>query len=98
MKFEIVPKAKEKRKISTCKNGEAFCFNGSWYIVINITDTGIGGFDDFFQLHCIHDGPHSDDYGKYITAMHIGSQGFCYVYGDIEPEEWADVKLALTLK
>ena len=98
MKYEIRPKEKETKLIAACKNGEAFRYNDSWYVKLDFCDTGIGGFDDFFELHCIHDGPRSQNYNDFITVMHIGSQTLCYIYKNVEPDEWADITVALTLK
>lgn len=99
MKLNFTPKQKEKKKIGECKAGEAFRWGDSWYTPIYICDNVIKNFGDFYEEHVIDDGmPQASSYDKAIAVIHIGSQSLCYVNGEIEADEWADLSATLCVK
>ena len=99
MKLNFTNKLKEKKKIKECKTGEAFRWGDSWYTVICIRDDLVKNFGDFYEEHVIDDGmPQASNFDKAIAVLHIGSQCLCYVNGDVEADEWADLSATLCVK
>ena len=98
MVVNLTEPTKVKKKIKEALGGEAFRLNSSWYIRLWVNDDQIANFGDFFDEHVITDVTSPMDYNSAIAVVHLGSQNFCYVNGDIEPDEWADVKASLCVK
>lgn len=98
MKYETIVKPKENRMVETCRMDEAFRIDKSWYVRINIHDTDIENFGDFFEMHVVCGSPGVVDFCEYLPVMHLGSQSLCYVYSKQFADEWADLKLSLLIK
>lgn len=99
MRINFTTPKVEKRQIKTCKSGEAFRWGDSWYTPIHIHDDQIKNFGDFYDEHVIGDDmPQASSYDKTVAVLHIGSQSLCYVNGEIEADEWADLTATLCVK
>ena len=99
MKLNFTTKPKENKKIKECKAGEAFRWGDSWYTPIHICDSVIKNFGDFYDEHVIGDGmPQASSFDKAIAVIHLGSQSLCYVNGEFEADEWADLSATLCVK
>ena len=98
MRFTFEPHVKEKRKIKTIQGGEAFRWGDSWYIKLNVNDNEIPCFSQFYDEHVLTDMPEPKDYDEAIAVMHLGSQGYCYVNGELEADEWANISAKLSVK
>lgn len=99
MKLNFTTKPKEKKKIKDCKAGEAFRWGDSWYTLLYILDRQIKNFGDFYEEHVIDDGmPQASSFDEAIAVIHLGGQALCYVNGEIEPNEWADLSATLCVK
>lgn len=96
MKVEISYLPKEKRKIKTLANGEAFRWKSDWYIKIGLNDDLISNFGTFCEEHLLTNMPEPYDYSQYVAVLHLGSQHFCYANGEVEADEWCP--LVATLK
>lgn len=96
MRIIMAERKPEKRKIKTAKVGEAFRCNDSWYASINIDDDGIYNFGEFCENHFIKEMPLPTEYSNLYPAIHLGSQGFCYLNGELEADEWATLEAKLT--
>lgn len=86
----------EKRKIKTAKIGEAFCCNDNWYASINIGNDGIYNFGEFCENHFIKEMPLPTEFSNPYPAIHLISQSFCYLNGELEADEWATLEAKLT--
>ena len=98
MRINFTTPTKEKRKIKTCQAGEAFRWGDSWYIKLNVNDNNMPYFGDFYEEHRLTDMPEPKDYDEAIAVMHLGSQGYCYVNGELEADEWANISANLSVK
>ena len=96
MKIIITERKPEKRKIKTAKVGEAFRYNDSWYACLYISDGEINNFGEFCDMHFVTEMPLPTDYSDLYPAIHLGSQGFCYLNGELEAHEWATLEAKLT--
>lgn len=99
MYCNFTTKLKEKKKIKDCKAGEAFRWGDSWYMPIYVFDDQIKNFGDFYEEHVIDDKmPQASNFDEAIPVIHISRQSFCYVNGEVEPDEWADITATLCVK
>ena len=99
MKLNFTEKSKEKKKIKECKSGEAFRWGDSWYTRLYLLDNQIKNFGDFYEAHVIDAGiPQASSFDKAVAVIHIDSQSLCYVNGEIEADEWADLSATLCVK
>ena len=96
MKIILAEREPEKRKIKTAKVGEAFRYGSSWYAYLSIADSEIYNFGEFCDKHFITEMPLPVEYSNLYPAIHLGSQGFCYLNGELEADEWATLEAKLT--
>ena len=96
MKIIITERKPEKRKIKTAKAGEAFRYNNSWYAYLSIEDNDIHNFGEFYDKHFITEMSLPVEDSNLYPAIHLGSQGFCYLNGELEADEWAILEAKLT--
>ena len=89
---------KQNKKIREATGGEAFRWGKSWYVRLWIKDDEITNFGDFCDEHYITDMNPPLDYNSVVAVMHLGGQSLCYVNGNIEPDEWANISASLCVK
>ena len=88
------------KRISTCKTDEAFRLANSWYTKISMSDDHIRNSMcvediDFIEEHTIF-GHEGADPKSLIPCIHLGSSSFCYLDGNRQADEWANLTATLT--
>ena len=94
MNIEFSDKKRICKTVAEAKEGEAFKYNGEWYITIHFDDS----LSEFWSSSIKEYHLENNSYLDYLPVFNINTQTLCFINKTIKNCCWADATFTLSLK